>query len=129
MTVDNATVDPTVLDANDRFCELQAQITYPQFQSGFASPPYDNGGLFTLDSSGAPIKQGVLTVPVTLTLPKQPMPSGGYPLIVYFHGTGGMSTAIADRGIWRPETSLANCPPAEVQLLGNLTLDTWSKHL
>jgi hypothetical protein len=126
VTVDDVTVDPTVLDASDRFCELQAQITYPQFQSGFASPPYDSGGLFTLDSSGAPIKQGVLTVPVTLTLPKQAMPSGGYPLIVYFHGTGGMSTAIADRGTWRPETNLANCPPAEVQLLGNLTLDTWN---
>lgn len=126
VTVDDVTVDPTVLDTNERFCELQATVTYPQFQVGFASPPYDKGGLFSLDSSGAPIQQGVLTVPVTLTLPKQPMPSGGYPLIVYFHGTGGMSTAVADRGPWRPETSLAECPPAEVSLLGNLTLDTWN---
>jgi hypothetical protein len=123
VTVDNVTVDPTVLDANDRMCELQATVTYPQFQVGFASPPYDTGGLFDLDSTGAPIKQGVLTVPVTITLPKQPMPSGGYPLIVYSHGTGGMSTAIADRGTWRPETNLANCPAAEVQLLGNLLFD------
>ena len=28
---------PTVLDTNDRFCELQAQVTYPQFQVGIAA--------------------------------------------------------------------------------------------
>jgi hypothetical protein len=126
VTVDNVTVDPNVLDTNSRFCELRATVTYPQFQVGYAKPPYDTGGLFDLDSTGAPVKQGDLTVPVTMTLPKQAMPSGGYPLIVYFHGTGGMSTAIADRGIWRPETNLANCPIDEAQLLGNLTFDTWN---
>ena len=119
VTVGAVAVDSHVLDTSDRFCELQATVTYPQFQAGFASPPYDTGGLFKLDASGAPIKQGDLTVPVTLTLPKQAMPAGGFPLIVYFHGTGGTSTAIADRGVWRPETDTASCP------LGD-ALDTWN---
>jgi hypothetical protein len=117
LTIENVAVDSNVLDTNARFCELQAQITYPQFQPG--SPPYNTGGLFVFDSSGLPIKQGELTVPLTITLPKSPMPSGGYPLIVYFHGTGGRSTDIADRGTWRPETTTANCP------IG-VPLDTWN---
>ncbi len=127
VTVDGVTVDPNVNDDNSRMCELQGTVTYPQFQMGYASPPYDTGGLFSLDATGAPIKQGELTTPVTITLPKQGMPAGGYPLIVYFHGTGGMSTAIADRGTWRPETDVANCPVEELQLLGpTLSLDTWN---
>ena len=118
--ITSVAVDSYVKDSNARFCELTAKVTYPQFQVGYASPPYDKGGLFSLDSSGAPIKQGDLTVPLHITLPKQQMPSGGFPLIVYFHGTGGLSNAIADRGVWRPETNLANCPPEDVAVLGNL---------
>lgn len=119
VSITNVAVDSHVLDTNARFCELQAQVSLPQFQQGYASPPYDSGGLFVLDSSGMPMKQGVLAVPVTITLPKQAMPSGGYPLVVFFHGTGGVSTAIADRGTWRPETDTTNCPIGQ-------PLDTWN---
>ncbi|MGH7298254.1 MAG: hypothetical protein ACRELB_25165, partial [Polyangiaceae bacterium] len=115
--VTNVAVDPVALDTNVRFCELQAQISYPQFQVG--APPYDTGGLFAFDASGMPTKQGDLVVPLTITLPKQAMPAGGYPLIVYFHGTGGVSQAIADRGVWRPETTTASCPVGQA-------LDTWN---
>ena len=116
-SITNVAVDSHVLDTNGRFCELEAQVSYPQFQVG--SPPYDTDGLFTFDPSGMPVKQGDLVVPITITLPKQPMPAGGYPLIVYFHGTGGVSQAIADRGIWRPETTTASCPVGQA-------LDTWN---
>jgi hypothetical protein len=117
VSVTAVTVDPNVLDTNARICELQAQVTYPQFQVG--SPPYDTGGLFTFDASGMPVLQGEEMAPITITLPKSPMPAGGYPLIVFFHGTGGESTAIADRGIWRPETTTADCPIGQA-------LDTWN---
>jgi hypothetical protein len=117
LDIENVAVDSQVKDSNERFCELQAQITFPQFQPG--GPPYNTGGLFVLDSNGVPIQQSELTVPLTITLPKGPMPPGGYPLIVYFHGTGGRSTDIADRGTWRPETNTANCP------IG-VPLDTWN---
>jgi hypothetical protein len=117
VTITNVAVDPNVKDGNARFCELEAQVTYPQFQVG--SPPYDTAGLFQLDATGMPVKQRDEVAPVTITLPKQAMPVGGYPLIVYFHGTGGMSTAIADRGPWRPETDTSNCPVGQA-------LDTWN---
>jgi hypothetical protein len=118
-TVDltNVAVDPVVQDGNARFCELQAQVSYPQFQVG--SPPYDTDGLFAFDPNGMPVKQGDQVAPVTITLPKQAMPAGGFPLIAYFHGTGGVSTAIADRGPWRPETDTAQCPAGQA-------LDSWN---
>jgi hypothetical protein len=109
-------VDPKVGDGNARFCELQGQVTYPQFQKG--APPYDSDGLFELGADGLPIKQHDETAPFTVTLPKQPMPAGGFPLVLFFHGTGGLSTAIADRGPWHPETDAARCPDG--------ALETWN---
>lgn len=117
VSVTGLAVDPHVLDTNARFCELQAQVTYPQFQTG--SPPYDTGGLFQTGSDGLPVKQSDQAAPVTITLPKQAMPAGGFPLVVYFHGTGGESTAIADRGTWRPETDTSQCPIGQA-------LDMWN---
>ena len=32
------------------------------------------------------------------------MPADGFPLVLYFHGSGGLSTALADRGTWVPTT-------------------------
>ncbi len=117
-SITNAAVDPIVLDGNDRMCELQAQVSFPQFQSG--APPYDTGGLFTIGADGLPVKQSDLVVPVTITIPKQPMPAGGYPLVLYLHGTGGLSSAIADRGTWHDETNPLNCPG------GALDTETWN---
>jgi hypothetical protein len=106
-----------VLNANyDRYCELSAQVTYPQFQKG--APPYDTDGLFDIGADGLPAKQRDEVAPVTITLPKKTMPAGGFPLVVYFHGTGGRSTAVADRGTWHLETDASKCPDGE--------LDTWN---
>ncbi|MGD0524541.1 MAG: hypothetical protein ABSE49_05340 [Polyangiaceae bacterium] len=122
VSITDLAVDPMTLDTNERFCELQGQVTYPQFQVG--SPPYDTGGLFTYDSTGMPIVQGQQVSPITITLPKSAMPSGGYPLIVYFHGTGGISHEIADRGPWRVETDTTNCPPGQADAYQ--ILETWN---
>ncbi len=112
----NVHVDPDDGAAHERYCELQAQITDPQFQSGL--PPYDTDGLFHAGADGLPSKTRDEIVPVTISMPKAPMPAGGYPLVVYFHGTGGVSDAIADRGVWHPETDAKKCPGGE--------LDTWN---
>jgi hypothetical protein len=79
-----------------RFCELTGTITYPQFQTG--TPPFDTGGLFALDESGVPIEQRTEVAPMVITLPKTKMPAEGYPLVIYFHGSGGLSTQVVDRG-------------------------------
>lgn len=83
-------------DTYDGFCRLSAKITMPQFQTG--TQPFDDGGLFVLDDSDVPQKQGELTIPVVITLPKQAMPATGWPLYQFFHGSGGLSTGLVDLG-------------------------------
>jgi hypothetical protein len=93
-------VDPDDGAAHARYCELQGTLTVPQFQRG--TPPWDTEGLFAFDGAGRLVPQRMETVPVTVTFPRAPMPASGYPLVVYFHGSGGRSDAAADRGRWTP---------------------------
>ena len=89
-------LDPDDGAAHQRFCELHGTIRFPQFQHG--TPPYDTDGLFVNGDDGLPVLQREEDAPVTITLPRTPMPAGGYPLVLYFHGSGGLSTQVVDRG-------------------------------
>ena len=89
-------VDPADGASHDRFCELKGKVVYPQFQKG--APPFDTEGLFDVGPDGLPIKQRDETAPISITLPKRAMPPGGYPLVLYFHGSGGLSDALVDEG-------------------------------
>ncbi|HRI68529.1 MAG TPA: hypothetical protein PK156_30080, partial [Polyangium sp.] len=102
ISIENLKIDPDDGLMHDRYCELVATVKYPQFQKG--TPPFDTEGLFEFDSTGLPIKQREETAPITIVIPKQKMPAGGYPLMMYFHGSGGVSGAVVDRGTWKPET-------------------------
>ena len=95
-TISNLRVDPTDGAAHDGFCELIADVTYPQYQVG--TPPFGTDGRFRLDASGAPIQQGMMTVPLSITIPKGAMPAAGWPLWQFFHGSGGASFDIVDDG-------------------------------
>lgn len=89
-------LDPDDGADHERFCELHGVIEHPQFQVG--DPPFLTEGLFAPTPPGeAPPVQRTETVPVTITLPKAPMPEGGYPVVLYFHGSGGLSTQVVDR--------------------------------
>lgn len=90
---------------HDGFCRLAGTITMPQFQKG--DQPFDSDGRFVLDSNDVPIKQGDQSIPVTITLPKSAMPAAGWPLYQFFHGSGGVSTALVDRG---PSPTSADVP-------------------
>ena len=108
--------------AHPRYCTLTATVTMPQFQRG--APPFDTEGLFDVGADGVPREQtyamlpNYARVPVTLTLPRRAMPTGGFPLAVYFHGSGGRSDAIVNRGTWRPQSPTHPCTPE--------TSDTWN---
>lgn len=106
------TLSGLAVDANDgakhaRYCELRATFQAPQFQKG--KPPFNTDGLFEVDATGVPIAQRDETIAVTITLPKGKMPKSGYPLGLYFHGSGGRSTAVVDRGTWRETSDKADC--------------------
>jgi hypothetical protein len=96
VTIDDLVIDPDDGASHDRYCELVGTVTFPQFQRGTA--PYDREGHFELDADGLPIVQGADTVPVVITIPKQEMPAAGYPLMMYFHGSGGTHNQVVDRG-------------------------------
>ncbi len=88
-----ATADPA-------FDELHALVTLPNFQKG--TLPYKDpadGGDLVLDGSGQPISQGSLEVCMALTVPKTTMPAGGWPLVVYAHGTGGSFRSHVTEGV------------------------------
>jgi len=77
-------------------CHVRAKIVLPQFQRG--TPIYTTEGLFDIGPDGVPVKQRDETVPVSLSIPRKPMPAGGYPLVLYFHGSGGVSRQVIDGG-------------------------------
>jgi hypothetical protein len=116
ITLQGLKVDPDDGAAHPRYCELVGKVTYPQFQQG--TPPFDQGGTFDFSDGGLPAKQRDEDAPITLTLPNGQMPAAGFPLVMYFHGSGGLSSAVADRGTWHPETDVTKCPSSG--------LDTWN---
>lgn len=59
----------------------------PNFQTGQA--PYDSGGEILFNSKGEPVEQWMEKLPFTLSLPHGSMPAGGWPIVLYQHGTGG----------------------------------------
>lgn len=114
VTISNLHVDPDDGADHSSYCELLATVTFPRFQKG--TPPFDTDGLFEYGDDGLPIKQADDTAPVVITLPKRPMPAGGYPLVQYYHGSGGLSSQIADRGTWHLETDPSKCPTGELEV-------------
>src|SRR5690606_30197052 len=47
------------------------------------------------------------TIPVTITIPKRPMPEAGWPLHQWIHGSGGDSLQVVERG---PTTEPGGAP-------------------
>ena len=77
---------------------LSGSYSAPQFQTG--KPPYKNGkgGTMVFDRDGDPEVQREERVPFVICVPKGKMPSQGFPLLLFIHGTAGGSTQVVDRG-------------------------------
>ncbi len=95
--------DPTLTDLRayrrtvetPGYCEVHGRLQVPEFQDG--EPPYDTGGRFVFEG-GVPVAQRRPEIPIVLTIPDAPMPPQGFPLAMYFHGSGGIATQLVDRG-------------------------------
>lgn len=99
--VDTLDVEVTGLtldgDGNhEGYCELVGSVGQPQFQVG--TPPFNSEGLFEFGDDGLPIVQRMEETRVVVTVPKGEMPAEGFPLMVYFHGSGGIAAQVVDRG-------------------------------
>jgi pimeloyl-ACP methyl ester carboxylesterase len=75
------------------FTEIHARISLPIFQNGTAPylDPEDGGGI-ELDAQGKPIIVRHEEVCMAISVPDAPPPAGGYPVLIYSHGTGGSFT-------------------------------------
>ncbi len=63
----------------------------PDYQEG-TPPYYESGGGFVFDEAGVPVKQRDFELRFKLVVPvaeKCPAPAGGYPIVLYAHGTTG----------------------------------------
>ncbi len=77
------------------YTEIHARLKLPYFQTG-ERPYLHAGGALKLDAQGKPTLVDYESVCVALTVPKTPMPAGGWPLLVFAHGTGGSFRSVAD---------------------------------
>lgn len=102
LQIEDLVIDPDDGDTHERFCELHGTMEVPEFQQG--TPPFNSGGTFVLGGDGLPVEQGRTAIPVVIALPLEEMPDEGFPLVMYFHGSGGVSTQVVDRGPdWQPK--------------------------
>lgn len=68
----------------------------PIFQNG-VSPYADEGGEIVM-TGGVPVLSAEHDPRFMLTIPTTPMPAGGYPIVLYAHGTGGDYASFVDDG-------------------------------
>ncbi len=80
----------------ERYLVLEGMADVPIFREG--EPPYNEKGRMFFDSKGCAVVQHRELAPIALSIPRSPMPSDGYPLVVYIHGSNGLSTQNIDRG-------------------------------
>lgn len=93
-----------------RYQVLNASYLVPQVQTG----DRPGQGPIVWDAQGRPVQQGTQEVKLCLTVPKQPMPAAGFPLMLYLHGSGGEWYESVDRGP-RGETSVVGALPPSVR--------------
>ena len=81
------------LNAATGYVEVHARYSAPIFQRG--TRPYlraPDGGDVVVQGDNA-TRQGTETMCLSLAIPTSPMPDGGWPVVMYAHGTGGDFTS------------------------------------
>lgn len=102
----------TVAQEYDSYQVLTSTYPSPVIQAD--ERPYDElgEGHIVRNEQGEPVIQGWQDVRLALTIPKGPQPAAGFPLTLYFHGSGGNWYEAIDRGP-QPELPAGQRPPSE----------------
>jgi len=88
---------PELIETHEDFCVLRSTVAMPVYQRG--TPPFTEGGGGDVRfEDGVPVQQGTETARVLITLPRRPMPAGGFPLVVFSRTGGGGDRPLVDRG-------------------------------
>jgi len=89
---------------------LEGRYRVPGIQGGVRPYEEHGEGLIVWGDDGAPVVQDTQDVRLRLALPTLPMPKGGFPLLIYLHGSGGLATQVLHRG---PRPEVPDADPAE----------------
>jgi hypothetical protein len=82
----------------DEFCVFRTTIAMPTYQTGM--PPFaDEGGQWALDAQGKATPQSEEMANFVVTVPRRPMPAGGYPIVLFSRTGGGGDRPLVDRGV------------------------------
>ncbi len=90
---------PALTDAFDDYCVFQTTIDMPDYQAG--TPPYAkpaDGGGWIFNAQGELQQQRLSPSSVFYTIPRAPMPSPGYPVVLFVRTGGGGNRPLVDRG-------------------------------
>ena len=93
---DPAAENITVIAEYPKYYVLEGWLDMPIYQDG-SRPYWESGGKIHFDQAGRPILQWWERVRFSVSVPKQTMPNGGWPLLFYANGQGGTYTQIFDR--------------------------------
>ncbi len=106
-------------DLYDSYCVYESTLSIPDYQSG--QYPYNfecatddplckvAGGGWAFDAAGQPVLQRHEEAGMVITIPRAPMPAGGWPIAHFIRTGGGGSRPLVDRG---PEAS-NGAPPID----------------
>jgi len=95
----NATNDPVLSPrgcfASNDFVELHAKIRHPVMQTNVRPYKLPPNGRIELNNNGIPLVQGYEELCISIAIPKNhTMPTNGWPVVIYGHGTGGNFTSV-----------------------------------
>jgi hypothetical protein len=88
---------------------LEAYYDVPIVQEGalpYGAPP---AGKLSLDAMGNVQQVSTQSIRVYLTIPKKTQPAGGWPVMMYLHGSGGVARELIERG---PQPAIDQPAPA-----------------
>lgn len=90
--------DPLVAkETFDDYCVFAGTIDMPVYQGGV--PPYaSTGGEWVFDANGKPLLQRMERANIVVTVPRAPMPTDGFPTVVFSRTGAGGDRPLVDRG-------------------------------
>jgi hypothetical protein len=96
----------------------------PHFQHG--TVPYSQpaqGGAFQVDANGDPTIARTETMRFAVTVPKGTMPAGGWPIVLYAHGTGGNYKTFISEGIGHILGDVTDSSGATIERMATFGID------
>lgn len=97
LTTPSPTIPWELTDTFDDYCVYQSQLEMPVYQTGEA-PYQDAGGEIVFDQGEPQLDHRELARAV-VTVPRGPMPSSGWPVVVMVRTGGGGDRPLVDRGV------------------------------